>query len=314
MRFFKIILLISLVTMIFSGCTETITTTNINQQTFDNSTIYDSAEQISFCQAQPKSIDDIIKKSYFIIRCMYKSKDTTQSSSMSYEYNEYVFEYIDAIRGNYNEKEITVIIYDLEAVNSSENNIFKLGEEYILFLEKHDNIFQGVRYTLHDGLCAHTDGNDIIEIYQRAETDTYRKANNGKETEFNDIEELKSKVLEFVKDIERNNEASLTGNFYTLAEDPAEIVKVSSYVVKAKIIENTTPNGANINIEEYKCETTESYKGATQDIFYVLVNVGSVTIGYEYLMMIECLGGSSYIISSNYSCILVDNEYMSYLD
>ncbi len=315
MKHIKIYLIGIVLILLFSGCTNEITPSNIEQKNempnyeeTNNNVENNNGYSYDFSLGEPLSIDEVIEKSYFILKCNFVS---TEKVNKQDSFGIYTFEFIDAIKGNFDAKKISVTIYDFDAFNEKDENIFTVGNEYVLCLQKSDNIFHGISYTLFSGLCMRLENSKILGVYQRGKL--------LEKTGIDTIESLKSKSSLIVKALENNNEEYMSGHKYTLSSDSEEIVKTSSFIVEAKIVENTTPNGVSEKVEEFKCETIKSYKGSIQDSFFVLVNANSVNVGDEYLLLLECLGGSSYVISSNYSCIPVSDtetyeEYMKYID
>ncbi len=324
MKQYKLMIMIVLVVFIFTSCSDIksndssdgILTTNQIEDLNKNIPKKDSSESTNKSYAfatysESLTINEAIKASSIIIKATFIERKQSEGTLNLFSYK---FKINEVLKGEINEKEITVNIFDdvaniVDSKNSS--SCFEPDEKYILMLYKFCSVYSGDSYSLISGYVTKYSGTIITQTIQYGQI--------LKSNVVRTIEEFSKAINENTNGL--NEEESIYGISYTKSTNASEIIEFSPIIVRVKILKDVSDERRIVNT--YEVETVEILKGefpkfASIDLF----KNDKAIIGEECLILIySSISESSneYFLSSANSYIPISEtekyeEYMQYIN
>ena len=223
------------------------------------------------------SFDEAIDQSY----CVVTAKLTNINDKKTYR--EYDFLLIDTIIGDMSDAHFFVdegyadyFVENSDTTYSTYDTEYEVGKEYILVLYKIASVYnERDQYMIA--------GDIFIELDNKGNISEYQRYHQPEKITFRNIEEFSS----YVNTVTDNSKERLTyGMPFTRSSEIPEIVDASQYIVKAVVseIEFVHPDS---NRDTYICKVTETLRGSTQDEINIVLFKDTVSIGKEYLFMLN---------------------------
>ncbi|MFA5675278.1 MAG: hypothetical protein WDA65_02035 [Christensenellales bacterium] len=300
-----VIVLFSLIVSVITGCgnidshreDEAI----LSQQ--DNSLIESEYDEIVIKSEGSKiylTLEEAIDQSYCVVKAKLNSINEGKTR------REYNFTLEETIIGNMDEVHFIVdegyADYSVESTDttySTNKTDYEVGKEYILVLYKIASVYNGRdKYMIVGDVFVKLDDSDNIA--------EYRRYHQKEESPYKTAKELLNYARTVTDD---SKERFVYGIPFTRSSKIPDIVDASQYIVKAVVseIESEDPNS---NRDTYICEVTDILRGTTKDKINIVLFKNTVSIGKEYLFLLNKATEYSltYTLSSVYSVVDLEKE------
>lgn len=269
----SIIIMITLVSIIVIGC-------SINGNDGKYGEIESEPEETlvhAYAILADLSLEEIINQSYCVVTASLNKISERKNS------REYDFSLTDTIVGSMSEVRFfvdegyaDVSVENSDTTYSTYDTQYEVGKEYILVLYKISSVYEERdKYMIAGDIFVEIDSADNITEYQR-----YHKA---EKSPYKSVEEFSN----YVRSVTDNSKERLIyGIPFTRSTKISEIVHASQYIVKAVVteIENENPDR---NRDTYICKVTERLRGSTKDQINIVLFKDTVSIGNEYLFLLN---------------------------
>lgn len=179
---------------------------------------------------------------------------------------------------------------------------FKVGIEYILVLSKISSVYFEDTYQII--------GDTFIELDDKGDIVEYQRYHKEEQIQYASVDDFANYALTVV---DPEKERPIIGVAYTDSKSLQDIVNVTQYAVTV-VISDIYKELPSKEWDIYLCKVTETFRGVTEADVLVLIFKDTVTIGNEYLLLLnkENESSSTYSLSSVYSVVDVETQRESF--